>query len=52
MTSPLLGPSMKKIKAWRCLEMLEKNHFCKYELSEDLVFCVICGENLVKGEAI
>jgi hypothetical protein len=35
--------------------MKEKNHFCEFEVAEELVFCKICGEihnNLLRGDAL
>jgi hypothetical protein len=36
--------------------MKEKNHFCEFEVAEDLVFCTICGaihnNNLLRGDAL
>jgi len=26
------------------LKMLEKNHFCEFEVAEELVFCKVCGK--------
>lgn len=24
--------------------MLDKDHFCEFEVAEDLIFCVVCGK--------
>ena len=29
--------------------MYRKNHFCEFEVTEELVFCTICGETF-RGE--
>jgi len=31
--------------------MLEKDHFCEFEVAEELVFCVECGK-IFRGDAI
>lgn len=25
-------------------KMLEKDHYCEFEVAEDLIFCLICGK--------
>jgi hypothetical protein len=32
--------------------MFRKNHYCEYEVVEELVFCAICGETAKRGDAI
>jgi hypothetical protein len=32
--------------------MIEKDHFCEYEVAGELIFCAICGEMLhPRGDA-